>query len=91
MGKFDERHWGLSVSVINLTSTDPDKLRSDLAAYGRKAQTKLSSAANAVSRKQQAVTAKSTQAAKSTATRVRSNPALPTVGVLAGVSWLFGF
>lgn len=66
-----------------LTSTDPDKLRSDLAVYGRKAQTKLSSAANAVSRKQQAVTAKSAQAAKRTATRVRSNPALPTVGVLA--------
>jgi len=67
----------------SLTSTDPDKLRGDLAAYGRKAQTKLSSAANAASRKQQAVTARSTQAAKRTATRVRSNPALPTVGVLA--------
>lgn len=66
-----------------LSSADPDQLRSDIAAYGRRARTKLSSAANAVNRKQQAATAKGTQAAKETATRVRSNPALPIVGVLA--------
>lgn len=66
-----------------LSSTDPEQLRSDIAAYGRRARTKLSSAAKTVNRQQQAATAKGTQAAKKTATRVRSNPALPIVGVLA--------
>lgn len=66
-----------------LTTSDPDKLRSDLAAYGRKAQTKVSTAAQAVNRKQQAVTEKGTQAAKSTTSWVRSNPGLPIVGALA--------
>jgi hypothetical protein len=60
-----------------LNTTDPDKLRSDVAAYRQKAQLKVSNAVDTVNRKQQAATAKGTQAVKSAASRVRSQPALP--------------
>lgn len=62
-----------------LSSTDPDKLRSDISAYRQKAQVKVSSAA-------ETATAKGTQAAKATATRVRSKPALPVAGALSIVA-----
>ncbi len=66
-----------------LSTTDPDKLRSDVTAYRRRVQLKVTSAAEKVNRKQQAAAAKATQAAKTTATRVRNQPALPIAGVLS--------
>ncbi len=69
-----------------LSSTDPEQLRSDVAAYRQKAQAKASSAAAKVNQKQQAATAKVTQAGKATATRVRNKPALPIAGVLSIVA-----
>lgn len=69
-----------------LSSTDPEQLRSDVAAYRQKAQAKASSAAAKVNQKQQAATAKVTQAGKATATRVRNKPALPIAGALSIVA-----
>ena len=66
-----------------LSSTDPDQLRRDVAAYRQKAQAKVSSAAAKVNQKQQAATAKVSQAGKATATRVRNQPALPIAGALS--------
>lgn len=68
-----------------LSSTDPDKLRSDAAAYRQKAQSKLSSATDAVNRTQQSAAAKGTEAVKATAAKVRSQPALPIAGALSVV------
>lgn len=67
-----------------LTAADADKLRGDMAAYGRRVKSKLSSAASSVTRKRQAATEKGTEAAKQTASGVRRSPALPIVGFLAG-------
>jgi len=69
-----------------LDTTDPDKLRSDVAAYRKKAQLKVTTAAETVNRKQQAAAAKATQAAKTTARRVRNQPALPIAGALSIVA-----
>lgn len=66
-----------------LDTTDPDKLRSDVTAYRKKVQLKVSSAADTVNRKQQAAAGKATQAVKKTATRVRNKPALPIAGALS--------
>jgi len=66
-----------------LSSADPDQLRRDVAAYRQKAQAKVSTAADKVNQKQQAATVKVTQAAKTTATRVQAQPALPIAGALS--------
>jgi hypothetical protein len=67
-----------------LIAADADRLRSDMAAYGRQAKTKLSSATSTVSRRQQAATTKGTQALKQTASAVRRRPMLPVVGLVVG-------
>lgn len=69
-----------------LGTTDPDKLRSDVGASWKKAQQKVSSAAETVNRKQQVATAKANQAVKTTATRVRNKPALPIAGAVSIVA-----
>lgn len=66
-----------------LDATDPDKLRSDVTAYRKKVQLKVTTAAKTVNRKQQAAAGKASQAVKKTATRARNKPALPIAGALS--------
>lgn len=65
-----------------LSSADATKIRTDLAAYGQQAKTKLSTAAGTVTSKQKAATAKSTQVVKQTASGFKQGPVLPAVGAL---------
>lgn len=67
-----------------LTTADANKLRSDVTVFGRQTRTRLSSAADTVTRRQEAATTKSAQAVKQTASAVRRNPWLPIVGALVG-------
>jgi len=70
-----------------LSSTDPDQLTADVAAYRAKAQSKVTDATDAVDRTRKAAAAKGTAAAKSTVSRVRSKPALPVIGALSAVAF----
>lgn len=76
-----ERVQPLSAAYLN--SADPAKVRDDVASLGRQAKTKASSAAGAVSSKQQAAAAKGTQLVKQTGTGFKQSPFLPALGALA--------
>lgn len=71
-----------------LSTADADKLRGDVSVYGQQVKAKVSTAASkaasTLNRTQEKATAKGSQAAKQTATAVRSRPWIPLVGVLAG-------
>lgn len=66
-----------------LNSADLTKVRSDLAAKGRQAKVRPSSATGAVTRTQKTASAKSIQVVKQTASGFRQSPVLPAVGALA--------
>ena len=65
-----------------LSSADPAKMRGDVAGLGQSAKTRMSSAAGAVSSKQQAAAAKGTQLVKQTGTGFRQSPVLPALGAV---------